>query len=136
MQFLNRLFDNCSEYSLVQTEKHQVKIRKIINRILFVIAIVALSSIFNYAQKISADEQKIVNYIDAHTEDAIALLEKTVNIESPTENLSGVRQVGMIFKEEFQTLGFTGKWLVMPADMKRAGHLIAEKTGTRANEFC
>jgi glutamate carboxypeptidase len=71
--------------------------KKITNRIVFVTAIVALSSIFSYAQKISADEQKIVNYIDAHTEDAIALFEKTVNVESPTENLSGVRQVGMIF---------------------------------------
>ncbi len=105
--------------------------RKIINRVLFVIAIVGLSSIFNYAQKISGDEQKIVNYIDAHTEDVIALLEKTVNIESPTENLSGVRQVGMIFKEEFQSLGFNSKWLEMPAEMKRTGHLIAEKTGTK-----
>ena len=98
-------------------------------------AIVVLSSTFNYAQKISADEQKIVNYIDAHIEDAIALLEKTVNIESPTENLDGVRQTGMIFKDEFESLGFTAKWIEMPAEMKRAGHLTAEKKGTKGKRI-
>ena len=105
--------------------------KKIIIQIIFAIAFVVLSSTLNYAQRISADEQKIVNYIDAHTEDAITLLEKTVNIESPTENLKGVKQVGIVFKEEFQSLGFASKWIEMPAEMKRAGHLIAEKNGTK-----
>lgn len=107
----------------------------IINRIILIIAVVVLSSTFNPAQKISADEQKIVNYIDAHTKDAITLLEKTVNIESPTENLKGVKQVGIIFKEEFESIGFAGKWLEMPAEMKRAGHLIAEKNGTKGKRI-
>ena len=109
--------------------------KKIMNRIISVIAIVVLSSTFNPAQKISADEQKIVNYIDAHTEDAIALLEKTVNIESPTENLKGVKQVGMVFKGEFESLGFVSKWIEMPAEMKRAGHLMAEKNGTKGKRI-
>lgn len=108
---------------------------KIISRIVFLIAIVVLSSTFNYAQKISADEQKIVSYIDAHIEDAITLLEKTVNIESPTENLNGVRQTGMIFKDEFESLGFTAKWIEMPVEMKRAGHLTAEKKGTKGKRI-
>jgi glutamate carboxypeptidase len=92
---------------------------------------VILSSSFSYAQKISPDEQKLVDYIDAHTGEAIALLEKTVNIESPTENLAGVRQVGAVFKAEFELLGFTARWINMPAEMKRAGHLLAEKKGTK-----
>ncbi len=109
--------------------------KKTMNRIISVIAIVVLSSTFNPAQKISADEQKIVNYIDAHTEDAITLLEKTVNIESPTENLKGVKQVGMVFKGEFESLGFVSKWIEMPAEMKRAGHLMAEKNGTKGKRI-
>jgi len=111
------------------------KMKKMMNRIISVIAIVVLSSTFNYAQKISADEQKIVDYIDSHTQDAIMLLEKTVNIESPTENLTGVKQVGIIFKEEFQSLGFASKWIEMPAEMKRAGHLLAEKNGTKGKRI-
>jgi glutamate carboxypeptidase len=92
---------------------------------------VILFSSFSYAQKISPDEQKLVDYIDAHTGEAIALLEKTVNIESPTENLPGVRQVGAVFKAEFESLGFSARWINMPAEMNRAGHLLAEKKGTK-----
>lgn len=84
-----------------------------------------------FAQKLSAEEQKIVAYIDANAKDAVALLEKTVNIESPTENLSGVKQVGAIFKDEFAALGFDARWIEMPAEMKRAGHLLAQKKGTK-----
>lgn len=100
-------------------------------RIVIAFLFVALSSTSSYAQKISAEEQKIVDYIDAHTGEAIALLEKTVNIESPTENLAGVKQVGAVFKQEFESLGLTAKWITMPAEMKRAGHLLAEKKGTK-----
>jgi glutamate carboxypeptidase len=84
-----------------------------------------------HAQKISPAEQKIINYIDAHTDEAVALLERTVNIESPTENLAGVRQVGAVFNAEFEALGLTARWIDMPAEMKRAGHLLAEKQGTK-----
>src|SRR6185295_10099504 len=60
-----------------------------------------------------------------------ALLEKAVNIESPTENLAGVKKVGAVFKAEFDSLGFTTRWINMPVEMKRAGHLLAEKKGTK-----
>ncbi|MCD9188726.1 MAG: M20/M25/M40 family metallo-hydrolase [Pyrinomonadaceae bacterium] len=74
-------------------------------------------------------EKKIAETVDANNGSAIALLEKTVNIESPTENVAGVKEVGMIFKKELDALGFQTKWLELPAEMKRAGHLIAEKKG-------
>ena len=94
-----------------------------------------LSATFAYAQKISPEEQKLVDYIDAHTSEAAALLEKTVNIESPTENLAGVRQVGAVFKAEFESLGFSARWISMPVEMKRAGHLLAEKKGTKGKRI-
>ncbi len=83
----------------------------------------------SYAQKLSADERKIIEYIDSHNDEAIALLEKVVNIESPTEDLAGVRNVGTLFGDAFKALGMSVKWLEMPAEMKRAGHLIAETSG-------
>ncbi len=109
--------------------------KKNTRKIIVALAFGVLFSTINYAQKISADEQKIVGYIDAHAADAVALLEKTVNIESPTENLAGVKQVGMVFKTEFESLGFSAKWIEMPAEMKRAGHLLAEKTGTKGKRI-
>ena len=84
-----------------------------------------------HAQKISPHEQKLIDHIDAHASEAIGLLERVVNIESPTENLAGVRQVGAVFKREFESLGFSARWIDMPVTMKRAGHLLAEKQGTK-----
>ncbi|HXG85008.1 MAG TPA: M20/M25/M40 family metallo-hydrolase, partial [Pyrinomonadaceae bacterium] len=109
--------------------------KQTISKIIIASALVILNSALIYAQKISAEEQKIVSYVDAHTEAVVALLEKSVNIESPTENLAGVRQVGMLFKQEFESLDFTAKWIEMPAEMKRAGHLLAEKTGTKGKRI-
>jgi glutamate carboxypeptidase len=105
--------------------------RKTIGRIAVASVLVILSSAFSYAQKVSPEEQKLVDYIEAHKDEATALLEKVVNIESPTENLAGVKQVGAVFKKEFESLGFTAKWIDMPPAMKRAGHLLAEKKGTK-----
>jgi glutamate carboxypeptidase len=87
------------------------------------------------AQKLSAEEQKITNYIGANQDAEIALLETVVNIESPTENLAGVKQVGMVFKKELESLGLTARWIDMPAEMKRAGHLLAETKGTRGKRL-
>jgi glutamate carboxypeptidase len=100
-------------------------------RLAVAIFFAALSVTLANAQKLSPEEQKLVDYIDAHTSEATALLEKTVNIESPTENLAGVRQVGAIFKAQFESLGFTARWINMPVAMKRAGHLLAEKKGNK-----
>ncbi len=109
--------------------------KRTIRKIAATLTLIVLFSISYYAQKISAEEQKIVNYIDAHVEDAVALLEKTVNIESPTENLAGVKQNGMVFKKEFESLGFAAKWIEMPVEMKRSGHLLAEKNGTKGKRI-
>lgn len=100
-------------------------------RVTLAFLFVVLSATFSYPQKISPEERKLVDYVDAHTGEAIALLEKTVNIESPTENLEGVKQVGVVFKAGLESLGFTARWITMPADMKRAGHLLAEKSGSK-----
>ncbi len=87
------------------------------------------------AQKLTADERKIVDYIDKHGDDAISLLERSVNIESPTENLAGVKSVGMLFGKELEAIGMTVKWLDMPPAMKRGGHLLAESKGTKGKRL-
>lgn len=109
--------------------------KKTIKKVTAAFAFLVLCSTFISAQKISADERKIVDYVDAHLNEAIELLEKTVNIESPTENLAGIRQVGTMYKDAFESLGFNAKWIEMPAEMNRAGHLLAEKTGTKGKRI-
>jgi glutamate carboxypeptidase len=94
-----------------------------------------LSCVAASAQKLSAEEQKMTNYIDANQDAEIAFLESVVNIESPTENLAGVKHVGIVFKKELESLDLTARWIDMPAEMKRAGHLLAETKGTRGKRL-
>jgi glutamate carboxypeptidase len=88
-----------------------------------------------FAQHLSSDEQKIVAYVDAHVNEAVDLLERAVNIESPTEDLAGVRNVGTAFTKEFEGLGMKVKWIEMPPGVKRAGHLVAETNGTKGKRL-
>ena len=77
------------------------------------------------AQGLSAAEQRIVRAVDAHDGEALALLERIVNVNSGTMNFSGVRQVGDALRAPLDSLGFTTRW-VEGASFGRAGHLVAE----------
>jgi glutamate carboxypeptidase len=100
-------------------------------KILAVLLLCLFCAFDTRAQTLSSDEQKIVSYIDAHKDDAIALLETTVNIESPTEDVAGVKRVGGVFRKELESLGLTAKWIDLPPEMERAGHLVAQTNGTK-----
>lgn len=77
---------------------------------------------------LTPDEQAIVKFVDAHNEEGLKLLERVVNINSGTQNLAGVRDVGKVFRAELDALGFRTTW-VDGAAFKRAGHLVAEHPG-------
>ncbi len=76
----------------------------------------------------SQTESQLVRYVDTHNDEAVALLERIVNINSGSMNLDGVRQVGRVLRAEFDNLGFTTHW-VEGETFQRAGHLVAERTG-------
>ena len=73
-------------------------------------------------------ERAIARAVDSRNADALALLERIVNINSGTMNLRGVREVGDVLRKEFDALGFATRW-VDGASFQRAGHLIAEHPG-------
>jgi glutamate carboxypeptidase len=77
---------------------------------------------------LSAGERAVARAVDAHNADALALLERIVNINSGTMNFAGVRKVGDVLRAEFDALGFKTRW-VEGATFRRAGHLIAEHPG-------
>jgi glutamate carboxypeptidase len=82
-----------------------------------------------YADSLSNEEQRMVEWIDAHADEAIALLKETVDIPSGTLNLQGVRDVGKVMQRELDALGLETEWIEMPAEMNRAGHLFGRKEG-------
>jgi glutamate carboxypeptidase len=77
---------------------------------------------------LTAAERAVVKHVDAHNDEALALLERVVNINSGTHNLEGVREVGRIFRTELDALGFKTQW-VNQDEVKRAGHLVADHPG-------
>ncbi len=71
-------------------------------------------------------EEIIVSHVDEETTRALALLETTVNINSGTMNLDGVRAVGRIFSAELDEIGFSTEW-IDGTPVARAGHLVAHR---------
>ncbi|MFU8763631.1 MAG: M20/M25/M40 family metallo-hydrolase [Haliea sp.] len=80
---------------------------------------------------LSDTEQRMVDFIEATNTAALELLIESVNINSGTMNLAGVREVGELFSREFAALEFTVEWLD-GADFDRAGHLVARYRGSEA----
>jgi len=96
------------------------------------IALILLATTISAAAsaELTTDEQRMIAWIDAHTDDAIALLEETVNIGSGTMNHDGVREVGRVMRRELDALGLETEWIDMPPEMNRAGHLFAPNHGS------
>jgi glutamate carboxypeptidase len=86
------------------------------------------------AQGLSAQERRIVQHVDAHADEAIAFLERIVNINSGTLNAEGVREVGRAFQAPLDSLGFDVRWITLPDSLRRAGHLFAYRQGTRGRK--
>jgi glutamate carboxypeptidase len=80
-------------------------------------------------------EQAIAAHIDARHEAAIDLLARAVDIPSATENHAGVRKVGELFAAELRQLEFESRWVDMPPEVGRAGHLVAEHRGTQGKRL-
>jgi glutamate carboxypeptidase len=80
---------------------------------------------------VSATEKRMLEFIDATNPEALELLIESVNINSGTMNLEGVRKTGELFRARFEELGFQTEWQD-GAEFQRAGHLVARYAGTDA----
>ena len=88
-----------------------------------------------YANGLTKTEKKIRNYVEKHSDEAINLLEKVVNINSGSLNIEGNRKVGAIFQQELDKLGFRTYWVTYPDSIKRSGHLFAEMRGGKGKKI-
>ena len=75
----------------------------------------------------SASDMPILDAVEANGTAQLQLLEETVNQNSGTLNVDGVRKVGEIYRRELEDIGFTVRWIDMPQSMARGGHLVAER---------
>ncbi|MFC4232542.1 M20/M25/M40 family metallo-hydrolase [Parasediminibacterium paludis] len=86
---------------------------------------------FGKAQSLSSTEQQIIAYINQHLPQTQQLLVTSVNINSGTLNIDGVKKVGAIYATELEKAGLKSEWVTLPDSLHRAGHLVAIKRGTK-----
>ncbi len=89
----------------------------------------SISLAFIASAQVSKQEKQLLSIVEKNYEESVGFLENTVNINSGTHNIQGVKKVGMLYKTELDKLGFATRWIEMPNEMKRAGHLYAEIKG-------
>lgn len=93
-----------------------------------VLAGFAAASASSASAQVTDIERRLVAEVDARADEAIALLERTVSVNSGTMNFDGVREVGRLYRAEFDALGFETEW-IDGAPFDRAGHLVARMRG-------
>lgn len=98
-------------------------------RMISSVVLLAMSTM-TFAEGLSADEKRMADWIDAHADQAVALLKETVDIPSGTLNTEGVREVGDVMRRELDALGMRTEWVDMPDEMNRAGHVFGRKDGS------
>ncbi|HEX7706144.1 MAG TPA: M20/M25/M40 family metallo-hydrolase [Thermoanaerobaculia bacterium] len=101
----------------------------------FAVIVLSLLPLTAVAAGLSRTEKAIVAHVDAELTQMIALLEQSVNIDSATENLEGVRAVGDLYETSLSKLGFATRWIEMPEGFGRAGHLVAERNGRKGKRI-
>ena len=106
----------------------------LMKKFLFPIFCLALSYISN-SQSLSKTEQQILKNIEADMPATMELLKESVNINSGTFNIEGVKKVGELYSKELKTLGFTVEWISLPDSLKRAGHLVAYRKGKKGKKL-
>lgn len=87
------------------------------------------------ASPLSPTEKEITGYIAQHQADQLSLLETLVNINSGTQNISGVKRVGKKLQHQFDQLGFATRWVEEPPSMHRAPTFIATRYGTKGKRL-
>ncbi len=103
-------------------------------KLLLSLLLPALAATPGYTQ-LTAPEKKAIAYVNTHMSAAMQLLIETVNINSGTLNIEGVKKVGSLYAHELEKLGFTIEWVNEPDSLHRAGHLVATHVGKKGKKL-
>ena len=99
------------------------------------LSFVLFVSFFATAQQLSSVEKKLIQTVEQEMEQTLQLLRQSVDINSGTYNIAGVRAVGELYAKELKALGFVVEWISLPDSLKRAGHLVAYRKGTKGKKL-
>ena len=111
-----------------------VKKNSLMKKFLCLIVCLAVGYISN-TQSLSKIEQQIVRSIEGDMPSTLRLLKESVDINSGTFNINGVKKVGDLYGKELKALGFIVEWISVPDSLKRAGHLVAYRKGKKGKNL-
>ena len=84
---------------------------------------------------LAPSERALADWLAGRQEEMTTFLGRAVQISSPSENVAGVRAMNDFFAAELKATGFTPSWIALPESSKRAGHLLAERTGAKGKRL-
>jgi glutamate carboxypeptidase len=99
------------------------------------LGIITLGSVSTLDAALAPEEKSLADWLGQRQEEMTQLLERTMRIDSATENQAGVRAVADVFAAELKEAGLASRWIPLVAETQRAGHLFAERTGTRGKRL-
>jgi glutamate carboxypeptidase len=105
------------------------------SRILLLILFVIVIYFRLPAQKLTPTEKRIVRAVDENMDECLRFLAQDVNINSGTLNKDGVEKTGAHMRKAFDGIGFVTRWITLPPELNRGGHLFAEKKGSKGNRI-
>ncbi len=104
------------------------RLRPVLAALVFLPAVAAVAAL-------TPLEERIVAAADATVANFAAELEHAIQIDSPTENLAGIRALADWHAAQFAAIGFDAQFEALPASTGRAGHLVAERRGTKGKRL-
>lgn len=88
------------------------------------ISLLIISLYLSPVYALDKNEEALVEQINQGLNRSLKELKQVVNINSGTMNFPGVKEVGMVFKRQFDEIGFKTQW-VSGESFNRSGHLVA-----------
>lgn len=82
--------------------------------------------------KLDHNEKNIVKHVELAIPQALQEIEQAVNINSGSMNIAGVKQVGILAKQQLSDIGFDVQWLD-GSEFNRAGHILATHKSNNPN---
>jgi glutamate carboxypeptidase len=114
----------------------QITMFKIINTPILLFLATSLSlllvTVAHAKTPLDINEQKIVKQVKLALPQSLKDIEQAVNINSGSMNFEGVKQVGLLAKQQLSEIGFEVQWLDGSA-FNRAGHILATHKSNNPN---
>lgn len=105
---------------------------KIIKIPTLLLLVCCFTSLTHANAHLDRNEKQIVTEVKLSIPQALQEIEQAVNINSGSMNIEGVKQVGLLAKQQLSEIGFDVQWLD-GSEFNRAGHILATHKSNNPN---